>query len=531
MSAEKDNEYFSDGLSEEILDKLARNPALRVMARTSSFSYKGKNVPIQQIGRELNVGTIIEGSVRRAGNQLRITAQLINAADGTHIWSETYDKELTTAGIFAIQDEIAQKIAARLAPNSAPTQSTAAALPTKNLAAYEAYLRGREQMKGVGRFKDAVGFFERATELDSGFALAWVQLARVHAFLYYVGGDVDEEREMALAHAAIDQAQHLQPNLPEIHLALATVRGRVDRDFPAATRELDLLARSQPEDSETYQLRGTIDQKLGRFSASVAVLRQALELDPKNGFTLNSLGLSLEYAGRYSEAASAFEQAAQIDPLGPSLANRAEVFLRWKADLKLVVDAVQDIPFARTTSTSVRQVIEYYWASGNYAKAFELIERAGWSGALSQHEYLFSNLFAARVREAMGDSEGARRDYLAALPQIEHTRDTHAKSSRVYLPLAQVYAGLGRKDEALAAVQRSLELLPANQDQFIAAQSSLRVLVDVEGRFGMIDEALEVVKQQIAAGWWKRNVLLLHPDFIHLQKEPRFRALAEKAPL
>ena len=138
LSADKDNEYFSDGLSENILDKLARVPGLRVMARTSSFSYKGKNVPVQQIAAELHVGTVIEGSVQRAGNTLRVVAQLINAADGMHVWSETYDKDLTTAGIFAIQDEIAQKIAARLAPSSAPAQTAAAAMPTKNLAAYEA---------------------------------------------------------------------------------------------------------------------------------------------------------------------------------------------------------------------------------------------------------------------------------------------------------------------------------------------------------------------------------------------------------
>ena len=280
LSADKDNEYFSDGLSEEILDKLARNPALRVMARTSSFSYKGKNVPISQIGRELNVGTIIEGSVRRAGNQLRITAQLINAADGTHIWSETYDKELTTAGIFAIQDEIAQKIAARLATGSAPAQSTVAVVPTKNLEAYEAYLRGRQTLTAGGPEK-AMVFFVRATELDPGFALAWVQLARTHASRYASGGregDIDEDREIALARAALDQAQRLQPDLPDIHFALAAFRVLVEQDALSATRELDLLARSRPEDSETCTLRGIIERRLGRISEAIAADQRAAEI-------------------------------------------------------------------------------------------------------------------------------------------------------------------------------------------------------------------------------------------------------------
>jgi len=172
-----------------------------VMARTSSFSYKSKNVPVQQIAQELHVGTVIEGSVQRAGNTLRVVAQLINASDGMHIWSETYDKELTTAGIFAIQDEIAQKIAARLAPSSAPDRSTAVAMPTKNLAAYEAYLRGRSlrQQGGSGGIKEAIGFFEKATEFDPEFALAWLQLAQAHSLLIFGTSEEDEEREMARA--------------------------------------------------------------------------------------------------------------------------------------------------------------------------------------------------------------------------------------------------------------------------------------------------------------------------------------------
>ena len=175
--------------------------------------------------------------------------------------------------------------------------------------------------------------------------------------------------------------------------------------------------------------------------------------------------------------------------------------------------------------------INYYWMAGDHAKAIELIDDAGWSGTLAQSEYLFRDLVKARVRESMGDSEGARRDYLAALPQVERTRDAHPRSFRAYLPLAQVYAGLGRKEEALAAARRSVELMPPSRDPRRAANTSLRVLVNVEGRFGMVDEALDIVRQQITAGWWKRNDLLYFPDFIHLQKDPRFRTLAEKAPL
>jgi tetratricopeptide (TPR) repeat protein len=247
---------------------------------------------------------------------------------------------------------------------------------------------------------------------------------------------------------------------------------------------------------------------------------------------LNSLGLSLDFAGRYSEAKSTFERAVQIEASGAPLLNRARTLLKWKGDPAAAFADLQGVAadrllVARSSSTAIM----FYWTAGDHAKALELAERAGWSGTFGQWEYLFSDLLKARIREAMGEREQARRDYLAVLPQIERTRDAHLQSYRAYLPLAQVYAGLGRKDDALAAVRRSLALSPSSEDAHFAARSSLRVLVDIEARFGLMDEALEVVKQQIAAGWWRRNELLFLTDFIHLQKDPRFRALAEKAPL
>ena len=534
MSAEKDNEYFSDGLSENILDKLARNPGLRVMARTSSFSYKGKNVPVQQIAQELHVGTVIEGSVQRAGNKLRVVAQLINATDGMHLWSETYDRELTTTDIFALQDEIALKIAAKLAPSSAATPVAVAAAPTKNLEAYEAYLRGREQqVTSVAPFYQlkAAEFFEKATQLDPTFALAWVQLARVHSGLHYIGGVDDEDRELMFARTAIDQAQRLQPDLPAIHLALACLRAYGEHDYSSARRELDLLARSQPDDADTCQLRGLIARTLLQFSVAIEFFQRGLALDPKNSTSLNSFGLALMSAGRYAEAESVLTQAAQVDQSTLPLSNRARVLLRWKGDAKLAFASLEQVRIDRLTGSGFKNVVWLCRAAGEHAKALEYIRQANWSFVLSQWEYVIRDLLSAQTKEAMGDSEGARRDYLAALSIAERTREAHRESQRAYLALSEVYAGLGRREDALGAVRKSLELMPPAQDPYAASFQSLRVMVDIEGRFGLIDDALEVVRQQIAAGLWTRNDLLLSPDFIHLQKAPRFRALAEKAPL
>ena len=228
--------------------------------------------------------------------------------------------------------------------------------------------------------------------------------------MLFAGGDVDEDRELALARAAIDQAQRLQPDLPDIHLALATFRCVVERDNLSAARELDLLARIRPEDSETCQQRGTIEMNLGRFSDAIAALQRSVALDPKSGRAFNMLGVSLYHAGRYSEAMSAFENATQIDTSDLPLVNRATVILRWRGDPKMAVKAVREIPIARLSSGSLSVVIRLFLRAGDHAKALELAEQAGWSGALSQNGYLFSDLLRAEVRETMGDIEGARRD-------------------------------------------------------------------------------------------------------------------------
>jgi tetratricopeptide (TPR) repeat protein len=264
---------------------------------------------------------------------------------------------------------------------------------------------------------------------------------------------------------------------------------------------------------------------------AIEFFQRGLALDPKNSTSLNSFGLALMSTSRYAEAESVLTRAAQIDQSGLPLSNRARVLLRWKGDAKLAFASLEQVRIDRLTGASFKNVVWFARAAGENAKALEHVRQANWSVVLGQWEYVIRDLLSAQTREAMGDSEGARRDYLAALPIAERTRDAHQGSQRAYVTLSQVYAGLGRREDALAAVRKSLELMPPAQDPFATSFVSLRVLVNIQGQFGLIDEALEIVRQQIAAGLWVRNDLLLNPDFFHLQKDPRFRALAEKAPL
>ena len=531
LSGDPTQEYFSDGISEEILNRLQQNRALRVIARTSSFSYKGKNVPIAQIASELRVGMIIEGSVRRDGNQVRIMAHLIRSREGTPLWSQSFTGEMS--GIFAVQDEIAMKIAARLQPDAPKIPATPPAALTSNIEAYNAYLRGREQQlksfSTVYQLK-AAAHFERATELDPSFALAWAQLARTRVVLSSTGGTNDEERDLQLARIAIDQARRLQPDLASVHLAEATFRVFGERDYDAGLRELDLVTRLQPEDSESGQLRANIEMRRGRFAVAADFAREATLLDPNNTSALNVLGLALAMAGQYKEAVTAFERVIRIDESNSAIASRALTLFAWQGDPAAAADSAPSLSPDRISPAGLRTFVLLNLAAGRHDRALELAAGAPWTVGLGTLSYEFRDLMSAQIRQARGDTAGAKRDYLAALVEAERIRDLRPRSPRIYGPLALIYAGLGRKDEALAAARKGLDLVTPDRDPYFTALKGLRVMAEVLVSSGRVDEALEITRTQIAAKLWKRNELLLSPDFASLQRDPRFRALAEAAP-
>jgi TolB-like protein len=294
LSSEKDSEYFSDGLSEEILDRLARHRGLRVIARTSSFYYKGKNTPVPQIGRELNVAHVIDGSVRRAGNRLRITAQLIDAKDGAQVWTETFDRELTD--VFALQAEIAQRISARLTQAEASPAPGAPNppdhAPTANPEAYDLYLRGRAlQSRSAQGAEAAVPFFQKAVALDPAFALAWTQLSNATSRL--VGANVDRSPErIARARTALARSLALQPDLPETLVGIARLAVLVDRDLPLAERMLAKAEARAPPTANLRQVQSQLARARNDYANWRRLLTDALALDPQNGdLRANAAGL------------------------------------------------------------------------------------------------------------------------------------------------------------------------------------------------------------------------------------------------
>ncbi|MDQ2946765.1 MAG: tetratricopeptide repeat protein, partial [Acidobacteriota bacterium] len=311
ISADKNQEYFSDGLSEELLNGLAKTPGLRVAGRMSSFQFKGKVGNLPAIGKKLHVETILQGSVRKQGNRARVSVQLIKAADGFYLWSETYDREMND--IFAVQEEIARAVTEALKVRLLGSKKTAPFAKSTNAEAYNAYLQGRYFLLRSNRenLAKAVGYFEQAIKLDPGYAPAWVGLGDAHS-RQAGAAYIPIEDGYKKARAAVDRALTLDPDLADAHAILGEILMLHDWDWAAADASYQRALALQPGNAGVIRAVGALDRLLGRLDEAITCYRRALEIDPLFGH--RNLGLNLYYAGRLEEAKAALEKALEIDP-------------------------------------------------------------------------------------------------------------------------------------------------------------------------------------------------------------------------
>ncbi len=316
ISADQDNAFFAEGIHEDILTNLAHVRQLRVVSRTSVMQYKGTTKPIKQIAAELGVAYILEGSVQRQGNKVRVTGQLIKAATDEHIWAESYDQDLTD--IFAIQSKLAQAIAEALQTAVSPEdKAVIARWPTANTAAYELFLRARalanNDNPSVARCLKQVVLLKQAVDLDPNYAQAWGELADVYAFGSFLGQAEDPE-SLAKAKAAIDRAVALDPENPDVITSLGTYYYYAFRDYGRATREYERLAQTRPNDPTLFYSLGLIQRRQGQWAQSTVNLRKAVALDPGNLGYLRNLSTSLQDLNLYPEAEEIQKRVIALTP-------------------------------------------------------------------------------------------------------------------------------------------------------------------------------------------------------------------------
>jgi TolB-like protein/Tfp pilus assembly protein PilF len=470
LGDEKEHTAFADGVQDDILTKLAKIADLKVISRTSVMEYRGKQ-NLRQIGNDLRVSHVLEGSVRRAGTHLRLNAQLIDTRSDTHIWAEQYDSDLDD--LFAIQSEIAQKVAERL--NAKVTSAERLAIeekPTNDLVAFELYSRANDIIEGsldweVANTLQPIDLLNQAVARDSSFFKAYCEIALIHDRLYFFGVDHTPAR-LALAEAALREAFRIRPNAGETHRARAQHLYHGYLDYDGALAELEVARRTLPNDSPIFAMMGSIQKRQGRWEESKRSFERAIELDPRSLNTLDSIANSYSVLRRYAEQKATIDRILSIWPNNLEVkAQRAFVEVDWKADTGPFHQLIDEI---RATNPAAMPVIVVYgWllcalAERDVAAAKDALLASG-EFPLGQNAVNFTRPFVEGVIARMtNDEHNAQLAFTAARGKQEKIVQAQPDYGPGLCVLGVIDAALGRKEEALREGRRAVELLPVEKD-------------------------------------------------------------------
>jgi serine/threonine protein kinase/Tfp pilus assembly protein PilF len=470
LSADPDNAYFADGVHDEILTNLARIADLKVIGRTSVMQYKGRiDRDLRKIGHDLGVANVLEGTVQRSANRVHINAQLIDVRTDRQIWGQSYDRDL--ADVFAIQSEIAKSIASQLqAKLSSLEQEAINRPPTSDITAFELYAQAKNVLaikNARENLLQAVGLLDQAVARDPLFFQAYCELAQTHDRLYFLGYDHTPVR-LALAEAAINSAFRLRPDAGEAHLARAQNLYRGYLDYDAALGELEVARRGLPNNSAVFELRGYIQRRQGKQEEAVRSLERAIELDPRNTFTLQQISLSYHHLRRYADEASVLERALTIEPNDvETKVARAFVNFHWKADTHLLHQTLDSI---RAATPEVAQTIADGWlicalAERDAAAAKDAVIAAGANPPFADEAVNFSRPFVEGILALMTkNDEKVRAAFTAARAEQEKIIQAQPDYGPPLCVLGLIDGALGRKEEALSEGRRAVELLPVQRD-------------------------------------------------------------------
>jgi serine/threonine-protein kinase len=474
LSDEKQNAYFAAGIQDETISDLARITELKVISRTSANHYKSENGRnSRKIGQQLGVAHLLEGSVQRIGNRLRVHAQLIDTRTDTHVWAQTYDRDV--ADLFAVQSEIAQAIAEQLRAKISPAVRQAIErAPTADLTAFDLYTRAKNLFltastsnTGKEDLLLAADLLSQAVARDPAYLQAYCQLVWVHDLLYLLGHDHTPAR-LALAEAAVQAALRLGPETGEAHLARAENLYRGYLDYDGALAELDIARQSLPNDSRVFGLRAYIERRQGNYQQALRSFALAMELDPRNVSMLQQIAISYWDLRRYAEGESVCDRALAIEPNDTETKiTRARLEFDWKADTRPLHQVIDSI---RATNPAALRDIADNWigcalAERDVAAANDALIAAGQNSPINNEAIHFNRPFAEGIiARILRDDDKARSAFIAARAEQEKTIQAEPNYGPPLCVLGLINAALGRKEEALREGRRATELLPVEKD-------------------------------------------------------------------
>jgi TolB-like protein/Tfp pilus assembly protein PilF len=542
-SDEKENAYFADGVQNEILTNLAKIKDLWVISRTSVMQYKSEaRRNVREIGQQLGVAHLVEGSVQRAGNRVRVTAQLIDARSDSQQWAERYDRDL--ADVFAIQSEIAKAIADQLKAKLSPQEKERVEeIPTANTEAYVFYLRANQIERNpdtmLEDYKIAEGLFVQAIELDPNFALAHARLASVRAEIFHYYEPTESRRTGGRTEA--EAALRLQPNLAEAHFALGQCIYWMDQDYERALEQFELASRLSPSNGDARRLIAAIKRREGKWEEALEAYERVAKLDPQNPNTVREVLFTNTSMRRWPEAAQWGERMRAMAPA--SLVAKMQsgyVDFWWKGDTHLLKSIVDQVPAGVDPDGGVTAS---RWDVAMLRRDYSAAKTVLQTSAANQLSYTNAGttpkiFFEGCIYLAQGDSVNAQKVFELARPEFEADVKEAPASADRHAVLGWLYAFMGRKDDAIREGQRAVELKPESKD---AVDGTLMngYLALIYARVGENDRAIALIERLLkipgavdsADYSITINDLKYRWEWDPIRNDPRFQKLIAKKKL
>ncbi len=479
-SEDKANAYFADGIQDEILTRLSKIADLKVISRTSTQHYQNKPRNLAQIAKQLGVANILEGSVQKAADQVRVNVQLINAQTDSHLWADTFDRKLTD--IFGVESEIAKRIAESLQAKLTGREEQALAVkPTNNPEAYDAYLRGLAfEARNVAApsaydrdlVEKAIGFYERAVQLDPNFAIAWARLSRVNADVYFNRFDATTTARGDAAKHALETAQKLEPSSAETLLALGYYQYWVQHDYGAAKITFGRVGKMLPGSSEIPMALGLIARREGHWDQSIAYWEQALALDPRNLELLNGAAETYSMVRQFPAVLKLCDRALDIKPNDPDFMAAKAASYQAQGNLQEAARFLPEINWQTSSWYAFDTKFLQLRLERNYGEAVRLLQaRLAQSRYASEQDKGVCQMALAFTQRLAGDSAGAKITSEQARNILERFCRDEPDNIVAAIALSQAYAVMGDKDSALKLAERAIMRLPRAKDAVMGPRS------------------------------------------------------------
>lgn len=530
LSDEKANAYFVEGIQDEILTRLSKIAALKVISRTSTRKYQSAPDNLREVGRQLGVANVLEGSVQKISNAVHVNVQLIRAATDEHLWAESYNRKLDD--VFAVEGEVASAIAEQL--NAKLTGAEARAItdkPTQNTAAYDAYLRGlsiEHDRYSYAAYQEAAADYAQAVLLDPKFALAWARLGVIRSFLYFNGVDINTNSAAAVKEAA-DHAIELQPELGEAWIAQGAYRYRVLRDFSAALQAYDEGRKRLPNSSLVFEYLAYVERRLGHWREAESHYKKAAELAPRDLQLFVSMGSEfLNLLRRFDEARAALDRALELSPNDEGALANKSILLQTEGRLD---EAAKLLARIRTDSTDDLVVLARATQAifeRHFDAAIALIEPRTTPAKPGDPLNTTAKAFLVQLgycQEWTGRSNDAHATFARAIQAIKPTPDSVVSPESLGLPywLALAYGGLGDKEKALEQAKRAVS---DYANDAVNKPNAEATLAQIQARFGDLDSATAALPHllEVPAGITVAD-LRFNPFWDPLRKDPRFAKL------